>query len=69
MENKDKLSKLKQILPGSSLDDDAANGRNQNPPSDINPLLAKAYERFLKTEEFVSTSPLKYRRPLPTTLL
>lgn len=30
-----------------------------------NPLLEKAFERFMKSEEFVGVSPLKYRRPLP----
>lgn len=30
-----------------------------------NPLLEKAFERFIKSDEFVGISPLKYRRPLP----
>jgi hypothetical protein len=30
-----------------------------------NPLLEKAFERFMKSEEFVGVSPLKFRRPLP----
>ena len=55
---------------GGILKQSSGASRNQKDSEndEDNPVLMKAYERYLKTEEFTSTSPLKYRRPLPPSL-
>lgn len=39
--------------------------RNQKKEDPANPVLEKAFEKYVKSDEFVGCSPLKYRRPLP----
>jgi hypothetical protein len=58
------IASKKSGSPERATRNGAAN-TDSKPDLGKNPLLEKAFERFMKSEEFVGVSPLKYRRPLP----
>lgn len=69
IENQQKMKEMKKMIKEGASKGRPVKGKEGAPverKDGPSALLEKQYERYLKTEEdFVSTSPLKYRRPLP----
>jgi hypothetical protein len=58
---------VKSLGSKKSGSPERANRKTTDSKQDLgsNPVLEKAFERFIKSDEFVGCSPLKYRRPFP----